>query len=141
MREGRVVLEASVFDYIKEIGQDGFRKVPKWGKTVTFEAVRLQDGFRYNNRAWRGTKEVEGELAALLMNHPAYGRDFIAFKEEGGDAQLIDTFFEKKDGGGVYCWLTQRNFVNAQGAEGHKTSNQFKEAVDEYLNASQDAFS
>lgn len=141
MREGRVVLVASVFDYIKEIGQDGFRKVPKWGKTVSFKPIQLTDGFRYKNRSWRGTQDVEGKEASLLMAHPNYGKDFIAFKEEGGDAEMVDTFFEKKENGTVHCWLTDRDFVNEQGAAGHKSSKAFTEAVEEYLVSTRHAFS
>jgi hypothetical protein len=141
MREARVVLEPSVFDYIKEVGSDGFRKIPKWGKTISFEAIQLPDGYRYKGKRWRGSKDVSGKEASLLMAHPSYGNDFIAFGEEGGEADIIDSFFEKKSGGTVYCWLTDRDFVNEQGAAGHRTSKQFEEAYQEYMRSTREAFS
>jgi len=140
IREARVVLESSVFDYIKEIGSDGFRKIPKWGKTITFEAIQKTDGFRYKNRSWRGSKEVTGKEASLLMAHPNYGKDFIAFAEEGGEADIVDSFFEKKDGGTIHCWLTDRDFVNEQGAAGHRTSKAFEEAFQTYMQETRRAF-
>lgn len=130
MREGRVVLKASTFDHIKVEGEEGYRRIPKWGKTASFEGI---PDYRYKGRTWRGTKDLKGEMAALLMSHPRYGKDFIAFSEDGGDAELVESFFEAKESGTVYCWLTDRDFVNAQGAAGHRDSKQFKEAVEEYL--------
>jgi hypothetical protein len=141
MREARVVLEPSVFEFVKEIGQDGFRKLPKWGKTITFEAIKLTDGYRYKGRAWKGSKDVTGKEASLLMAHPNYGRDFIAFGEEGGEANIVDSFFEKKESGAVHCWLTDRDFINEQGAAGHRTSKQFEEAFEEYMQSTRRAFS
>lgn len=138
-REGRVVLEASVFEHIKEIGSDGYRRVPKWGKTVAFDSINAD--YRYKNKTWRGSKDVtDGEMASLLMLHPSYGIDFIAFADEGGEAELVDSFFEKRENGTVYCWLTDRSFVNEQGAAGHRTSNVFSESVEKYLDKMKDRF-
>ncbi len=134
MREGKVVLKASVFEHIKVEGEDGYRRVPKWGKSVQFNA--MNGDFRYKNRSWRGEKDVtEGKLASLLMLHPRYGLDFIAFKDEGGDADLLDSFFDKQENGTVYCWITDRSFINEQGAAGHRTSKVFEQAVEDYMNS------
>lgn len=131
-REGRVVLTPSTFEFIKEVGVEGQRRIPKWGKTVSFQGI---PDYRYKGKTWRGTQDVkDGQLCSMLMTHPAYGTDFIAFSDEGGEAQLVDSFFEHRDNGTVYCWLTDRSFVNAQGAAGHKESSAFKKAVEAYLN-------
>jgi len=139
MREGRVVLEPSTFEFIKEIGVEGQRRVPKWGKTVGFQGI---PDYRYKGKTWRGQQDVkDGELCSLLMSHPSYGTDFIAFSDDGGEAQLVDSFFEKAENGTVYCWLTDRSFVNEQGAAGHKSSKTFQEAVEAYLNQARNRFS
>jgi hypothetical protein len=140
MREGRVVLKASTFEHIKVEGEDGYRKVPKWGKTVSFDALQIEDGLRFKNKSWRGKQEVEGEMAALLMSHPRYGHDFIAFTEGGKDPELIDSFFETNSDGSVTCWLTKRDFINEQGAAGHRTSQQFKDATEQYLQKARTLF-
>ncbi len=46
-REGRVILEPSTFEHIKEVGTDGYRRVPKWGKTVSFESIDIE--YPYKN--------------------------------------------------------------------------------------------
>lgn len=131
---GRVVLTQSVFDFKKVAGQEGDTRVPKWGKTVEFQPMKANAGLRLNGKTWRGHKDLQdGELSALLMQHQNYGVDFIAMSEDGGEAELIDTFFESKPDGSVYCWVTDRTFINSQGAAGHKDSKQFQEAVQTYL--------
>jgi len=138
-REGRVILEPSVFEHIKEVGTDGYRRVPKWGKTVAFHSIDMD--YRYKNKIWRGKEDVtDGQLASLLMLHPRYGLDFIAFSEDGGEADLLDSFFDKQENGTIYCWLTERDFVNEQGAAGHRTSKAFTEAVEGYLKTAKNRF-
>jgi hypothetical protein len=106
-------------------------RIPRWGKTVPFSGI--QDTV-YLGKTWRGKAEVSGELATMLMARKGYGIDFIAFSEEGGTAEIEDSFFKTNpDDGTVHCWLTGRDFVNAQGARGHRTSKEFNEAVEDYL--------
>lgn len=138
-REGRVVLVPSVFEHIKEVGTDGFRRVPKWGKTVSFKAMGTD--YKYKGRVWRGETDVkDGRLSAMLMLHSRYGLDFVAFVDGGGEADLTDSFFNKHDDGKIHCWLTDREFVNEQGAAGHRTSKEFKEAVETYLKDAETRF-
>jgi hypothetical protein len=139
-REGRIILVPSTFEHIKEIGTDGFRRVPKWGKTVSFHSTEVE--YPYKGRIWRGKADVQdGKLCALLMLHPRYGLDFIAFSDDGGEADLLDSFFNKnQENGTVNCWLTDRDFVNEQGAAGHRTSKTFTEAVETYLSETKDRF-
>ncbi len=144
MRRGRTVIVPSTFEYIKEQGIDGFRRIPKWGKTVEYEPLgpEFTDGMRLRGRNWRGSKDItDGKLQSILMTHPNYGLDFIAMDEEGGEAELIDSFFTaNKANDTVYCWVTDRTFINAQGAAGHKTSKEFTEAVETYLNSVRRSF-
>jgi hypothetical protein len=133
MREGRVVLEPSTFKHLKVEGEDGYRRIPKWGKTVTFNTIQLTDGIRFKNKNWKGQQDVTGKEASLLMSHPNYGIDFVAFEAGGKDPELIDSFFETRPDGSVKCWVTDRSFINEQGAQGHRTSQAFKDAVEKYL--------
>jgi hypothetical protein len=137
MRRGRTVLEQSYFDHIKVKGTDGLKQVPKWGKTVEYNPLGPPDspGVRLNGKTWRGKKEInDGELQSALMTHKQYGIDFIALSEDGGEADLVDSFFDTHPNGSVYCWLTDKTFMDRRGANGHKESNKFKEAVSDYLN-------
>ena len=144
MRRGRTVIEASRFIDIQLEGHDGMTRMPKWGKTVEYEPMGSDDykGFSLRGKNWRGTKDVtDPKLASTLMTHPRYGVDFIALSDEGtGEADLKESFFRMEENGTVYCWLTDRSFVNQQGAYGHSTSKTFTEAVETYLTDARHAF-
>lgn len=132
---GRIVLQPSVFEYKKLAGQDGETRIPKWGKTVTFEEVA--GGFRFNGRTWRGKKELnDPELIAMIYQHRNYGNDFVALEKDGDE---LDESFKVSHGGMITCVACDKTLANTQAWAGHKRSEDHQEEVAGFMDAAREA--
>lgn len=138
--EFRQVLSASRYSHMKVQGKDEVEKVPEWGTTIQFKPLRGQ-GIALKGKLWRGKFDTaedlkvlqrvhpeinEQEIVTALMQHPNYGREFIAFGEDGGEAFEDEAFLEAVGDGSYVCHACDQVLKNRQGIPGHFGSDKHK---------------
>lgn len=145
--EFRQVVTPSRYSHVKVQGKDEVEKVPEWGVTVVFKPLRGQ-GIALKGKLWRGKFDssadmrsinlahpdiTESELLAVLLRHPNYGKEFIAFGEDGGEALEDEAFLENVGDGSYICHVCEQLLKNSQGIPGHFGSNKHQENRAKYV--------
>ena len=149
----RQVLSRSTYKYIKT-GADLEEKVPVFGVTCQFEPLPGQ-GIALRGKLWKGKLDTElaaeklnrtgsevtaEQLTVALMNHRNYGRDFIAFGDDG-EAVEDEALLTEVGDGSFICQACDQVIKNRQGVQGHFGSDKHKKNRDAYIAAVRKQFS
>lgn len=93
------------------------------GKLYSDEAAQQIRNAGHTQQDEKGNDITERWLIERLMNHPSYGREFVAVGVEDGEELVGKQTYRIPEGdGGVFCSLCNKHFRSAQAYASHEAT-------------------